>query len=363
MKEKTKNIVVVIGFVAIIFILLIANIVKKDEEISLDERRKLSQFPTITFESVIKGEVSEKFEEYAVDQFISRSDLRSIKSFWSKYIFGQKDNNGLFLKDNSIYKIEYPLNVSNVQKSADKIYSVYEKYLQGMNVYYAIIPDKNYYLEADYLKIDVIDLNEIMQNRLTQMKYIDLTDDLELSDYYKTDLHWKQENLTKVVRDIEKEMNIEDTSNINYQIKEFGNFYGTYYGQLGMNIAPDKISILNSNTIENATTYNYETQKSGKVYDEEKWQTSSDKYDIYLSGPTALIEIENTNGPEGRELILFRDSFGSSIAPLLLENYQKITLIDLRYISSRILDEYIDFENQDVLFLYNTLVLNQNVFK
>lgn len=65
----------------------------------------------------------------------------------------------------------------------------------------------------------------------------------------------------------------------------------------------------------------------------------------------------------GKELLLFRDSFGSSIAPLLLENYSKITLIDLRYLSKDILENYIEFENQDVLFLYSTLVLNQNVLK
>ena len=363
MKEKTKNAVVTIGFVTILFISLIMSIVKEDETISLSERRKLAQFPVITMESVRNGEASEKFEEYAVDQFISRDDLRSVKAFLSKNIFMKKDNNGLFLKDNSIYKIEYPLNVANVQKSTDKIYKVYEKYLQGMNMYYAIVPDKNYYLKADYLKIDVTRLNEIMQNRLIQMKYIDLIDTLELSDYYRTDLHWKQERLTKVINFIEKEMELKDTSNIAYQRKDMGDFYGTYYGQLGMNIPPDKISILTNNTIDNATTYNYETKTSGKVYDEEKWRTSSDKYDIYLSGPAAVIDIENPYGPKGKELLLFRDSFGSSIAPLLLENYQKITLIDLRYISSEILDEYINFENQDVLFLYSTLVLNQNVIK
>ena len=61
--------------------------------------------------------------------------------------------------------------------------------------------------------------------------------------------------------------------------------------------------------------------------------------------------------------MLFRDSFGSSIAPLLIENYRKITLIDLRYINSELLSEYVEFNNQDVLFLYSGVVLNQNILK
>lgn len=76
-----------------------------------------------------------------------------------------------------------------------------------------------------------------------------------------------------------------------------------------------------------------------------------------------LIEIQNQNAETKKELLIFRDSFGSSLAPLLIENYKKITLIDLRYISSDILDNYIIFNDQDVLFIYSTLILNQNVLK
>ena len=106
--------------------------------------------------------------------------------------------------------------------------------------------------------------------------------------------------------------------------------------------------------------YNYENKKAGKIYEK---VASADKYDIYLSGATPIITVENPNAKTEKELLLFRDSFGSSLAPLLVENYSKITLIDLRYISSKLLEDYINFENQDVLFLYSTVVLNQNVFK
>ena len=50
--------------------------------------------------------------------------------------------------------------------------------------------------------------------------------------------------------------------------------------------------------------------------------------------------------------------------PLLIENYSKITMIDLRYISSDLLGQVdiIDFnENQDVLFLYSTPVINSSL--
>ena len=252
------------------------------------------------------------------------------------------------------------LNNRNIEKSANKINEVYEKHLKDKNVYYAIIPDKNYYLENDdHLKIDYNKVKTIMNNKLPEMKYIDIWDSLELEDYYKTDLHWKQENLEDVVKTLQKDMGL-NQKDISYDIVDKGNFQGSYYGQLALNIEPDRIHILTNDDIEDCITYNEETRKEGKIYEESK---TSDKYDIFLSGATPLITIENPNAKEEKELLLFRDSFGSSLAPLLLENYSKITLIDLRYMSSILLEQYIEFEDQDVLFLYSTVVLNQGILK
>lgn len=364
MQDKTKNAVITIGFAFILIMVLVLNIISKDKDISISERRKLAQIPKIDIQTLLKGELSEKIENYAMDQFILRDELRNVKSYVSTNIFRKKDNNKLFEKDNAIYKIEYPLNINNVKSSSNKINNIYQKYMQGMNVYYAIIPDKNYYLENDdHLKIDYEELKTNTQNILKKMKYIDILESLSLEDYYRTDTHWKQENLQDVVNKIEQEMNLTNTSNIDYTIEEKGNFYGVYYGQLGAQVPPDKIYIKTNKTIDNCITYNYETKKYGKVYDEEKYKTSSDKYDIYLSGATPIIAIENPNSNNDKELLLFRDSYGSSIAPLLIENYKKITLIDIRYISSSLLEDYIDFDDQDVLFLYSTLVLNQDILK
>ena len=363
MKENTKNKIITVGFALILFAFFFGNIIKKDETISIAERRKLAQFPTITLKKLENGKAAEEFDKYTVDQFVFRDSFRSLKAFVSNDIFRQKDNNGLFMLDGSIYKMEYPINRKNIIKSASKIQNIVQKYLNNSDVYYSLIPDKNYYLESYDLKIDVKDVQKIMQESIPKAQYIDITEGLKLEDYYRTDLHWKQENLAQVVSILQQNMNLENTSYVQYEMQGLGDFYGAYYGQLARKVEADKINVLTSQTIKNATTYNYETNQNGKVYDMQKWQTSSDKYDIYLSGATPLIIIENPNCSEKKELLLFRDSFGSSLAPLLLENYSKITLIDLRYISSNILEQYVDFKNQDVLFLYSTLVLNQNVLK
>ena len=189
------------------------------------------------------------------------------------------------------------------------------------------------------------------------MEYINLFECLQLEDYYVTDIHWKQENLSKVVEKLSKQMNF--TVNNIYTKNEIIEFNGLYAGQLPVKTKQDKICTLTNQTVENATVYHYENGKQTKVYDEEKLN-SNDKYDIYLSGPTPMITIENKEAKTNKELIIFRDSFASSLAPLLIEGYSKITLIDIRYMRSKDIEKYVKIENQEVLFLYSTLVLNNS---
>ena len=87
---------------------------------------------------------------------------------------------------------------------------------------------------------------------------------------------------------------------------------------------------------------------------------SLDKYDIYLSGATPVLKIENPENKTGNELIIFRDSYASSLVPLFIPKYSKITLIDTRYISPKLLPNYVEFNNQDILFMYSTLVINNS---
>ena len=60
-------------------------------------------------------------------------------------------------------------------------------------------------------------------------------------------------------------------------------------------------------------------------------------------------------------MIVFRDSFAGSLIPYLVEGYQKITLVDIRYVDSKLLGAFLKVDNQDVLYLYSTILLNNSL--
>ena len=232
-----------------------------------------------------------------------------------------------------------------------------------MNVYYCIIPDKNYFAASQngYPSIDYDKMVGMLDRNLDDIRYIDIFDCLDLEDYYRTDIHWRQEKIIDVADRILIEMGSgTKASEMDYMERELYPFYGSYYRQAAIKARPDSLVYLTNEIIENAKVYDYSLETSGSVYSPGKFQ-GMDPYDVFLSGAVPLITVSNPSCTTGKELILFRDSFGSSIAPLLLSGYSRITLIDLRYIATDHLGEYIRFiKNQDVLFLYNTQVLNNS---
>ena len=190
------------------------------------------------------------------------------------------------------------------------------------------------------------------------MQYIDIFDLLELEDYYRTDAHWRQEKILDVAARLAGGMGVELTGSYTRKTLEKP-FYGVYYGQAALPIAPEEMNYLTGGAIDTAAVYNYETDTEGGIYDAEK-AAGRDPYEMFLSGSVSLLRIENPQNTSGRRLVIFRDSFGSSIAPLLVEGYSSVTLVDIRYLTSSRLGGFVDFTGCDVLFLYSAGVLNNS---
>ena len=269
-----------------------------------------------------------------------------------------------YIQSGAIYEKTGDINKSAVENNISKINSICDKYPNNMNIYFSIIPDKEYYLKksinTEFVEIE----NTVISNLNKRTKYFSIKDLLSLEDFYKTDMHWKQENLQDIVENIEKELDADIKSDIDYEVESLGDFFGSYYTKIeNNNILSDELKYLNNSVIKNCKVYNEETKTEEKIYNLEKVNESKNKYDLFLSGATAITTITNEKANTDKKLILFRDSFGSSIAPLLVKDYKEIILIDIRYVNSTILENYINFNKYkvaDVLFLYSSRVINKS---
>lgn len=326
------------------------------------ERRELAQFPEISVEKLLDGSFMTDFEDYTLDQFPLRDSFRKLKAGVHYYVLGQRDNNDIYLSDGYAAKLEYPLNEQSLTHALQVFGNLREKYLQDSKIYTAVVPDKNYYLadKLGYPSLDYSELFQTVQQGMPYAQYVDLADCLDIEDYYHTDTHWRQERLLVAAQKLCNAMGIAAPKAEDYSPNKAEKpFYGVYYGQAALPMKPDELYMLESDLLDGCKVFNYETNAYTDIYDLQKLK-GKDLYEVFLSGPVSLLRIENPNAVTDEELIVFRDSFGSSMVPLLVQGYKTITLVDVRYISSQMLDRFVDFHGQDVLFLYSTLVLNNS---
>ena len=87
-----------------------------------------------------------------------------------------------------------------------------------------------------------------------------------------------------------------------------------------------------------------------------------DHYKIFMGGNYAKVIIE-TGANTGRSLLLVKDSFANSFVPFLTEDYDTITLIDLRHCREEV--QTIADGCTDVLVLYEltNFASDNNLFK
>lgn len=366
--KRIKNIAVIAVFFLLLCLPPLLSVFLPDAESSRSERRQLLQLES--FSERKEGQsgygLREYFayiEDYLLDQYPARDGFRRVSAFWKTGVLRQKDNAGYYRLGDGLYKLDGQLSERAVRDAVERINEAYAQYFAGTGAraYYAVIPDKGYYTAAGggYPRLDWDGLFGIVDGNIdADIKKIDLTGVLGPDDYYATDPHWSQPEILPCADVLLGAMGRGAASDRDFRRHGLYPFYGAYYGHSALGGKPDTLVYLTDAATDAAEVFNFETGASAGVYDDGNFD-NVDPYDVFLQGAAALLRIDNPTQENGRQLVLFRDSFGSSIAPLLMGEYSQTLVVDIRYVSPSLLGRLVEFESDcDVLFLYSSSVLN-----
>ena len=336
-------------------------------DFSYTERANLTQAPEITSDAILDGSFMEQFTEFTLDQFPLRDSFRSLKAVFHLYGLWQSDNNGLFTQDGYLEKMDNVLSQDGVDRSAQVFNRFYQNFVQGKteDVYFTIIPAKGYYMDGP--KLDLAALEGALLPQMEWAQYVDIKGSLTLEDYYYTDTHWRQERIYAVADELLTAMGGGAEASFTPQALDRP-FYGVYYGQAALPVEPETMYVMESEALNGCTVTGYQKgptmPQALSFYDLAGVETAADPYNVFLHGSQqTFVVIENPNAATDKELVLLRDSFGCSLTPLLVEDYAKITVIDLRSVGTMTMkmmeaNGLLNLQNADVLFAYSAMVIN-----
>ena len=270
------------------------------------------------------------------------------------------DDNGMYEIDSNWFQVLEPVNESRSDSFAAKLNSLKETYLTEQNrVFVALVPDKGWYVkEEGYPTFEHLDFQQRAYGQLTDFVCIDLTDTLTLNSFFYTDRHWRQECLQPVLDKLGQAMDFSVQLD-DFTQNEVFPFEGDFSKYITGRIPEESLFYLTNDATESAYVDNYQAPDVHTLYDLPQLEGQS-PYNVFLSGITPIVTVTNENASTDKELVIFRDSYASSLAPLMCGEYRTITLIDLRFMHSSLLPERITFTDQDVLFLYSDWIASNS---
>lgn len=361
MKKKYRFIAILL-FISVLYGIPVSFFVMKDKDFSETENRYLSHKPAFSLDNVFSGKYMQDVEKYINDQFPLRNTWISFKSDFLQNV-GYREVNSVYLGDDDylIEKwIDSDFDEKQLQKNIDAVNIFTQKHLE-QKISVMLVPTAGM-IYKDKLPsyapmVDQQAVSDTVKDNLSDAVYIDLiplflsynTEDL----YYKTDHHWTTKGAF---------LAYSEWCNVNgllTQESDFSasivatDFQGSLYSRvLGNHCAKDKIEIYNrKNAIDYQVDYNFGKTHSDSVYAMEQLQ-KKDKYQMFFGGNHPEITI-STSQRNNKHLLVIKDSFANAFVPFLLNDYETIHIIDLRYYNGNI-DNYI-LENgiNECLILYN----------
>ena len=341
--KKFKNRLLLISICSVIAFFMVFFVFNKKESFSEEENRYLSSF-----------KISE-LSDYVSDHFPLRNKLIALKNN-VELLTGKTMINDIY-----IGKDDYLISRFENTDKNDAIINVINEFAEtNENVDVMIVPDSITINEDKLNYHPPIDEDRELDYVFSRLEcnYLDVRDELFFQNrsynnqYYRTDHHWTSFGAytaySKYMEYKGKEPLSLDEMNME---KVSSDFLGTS-SSMAIGIAKKEEMYMSKKDLDLTVEYVNEGVVTDTMYNLE-YLNKKDKYAAFFDNNHALIKVTNNSIHDGSGIAIIKNSYANSFAPFIVNNYQYVYLIDLRYFSENVSDFIKENGIEDILILYN----------
>ena len=384
--------------IALFFVILIGlpvmtftHLPKDKKPFSENENRYLEEYPEVSLESIKSEDFMNSFDKWFSDRFYGRENWISTKNKVETAL-GKSEISTVYTKDDQMMQListNSDIGTGCDYKDLDKNVNVINTFAEenpDIPVYFMLCPTSvGIYGEdllPDYLKNvteDEQDVIDYCYNKLDNVTGINIIDALKASKdqyiYYRTDHHWTSLGAYYAYQSAGAELGYTP-----YELKDFTKetasteFQGTLFSKtLDQSVTKDEIDFYtladNSVTPSMTTSNGFDKEDSHDSIFFRDYLNVKDKYASYTGQNVAVATISrnkasdaenasNTSDSGKRSILVIKDSYANSMMQFLINNYDTVAMIDLRYTNQSI-SNLVNVEDYDqVLFLYNCITFS-----
>lgn len=365
------------------------------DEVSLDEKRRLTPFPSLTFEAIKSGDFMDSLDSYAADHFPFRkmfmevsnflkskkgiqneketfysdvaaidqldSEVKSVQTSNIQKLEGDsKNSKGMLIINGQAFQLftnEHPQN----KKLASIINSYQKLFDDTVNVFNMIVPTPTDFKLGDnyneYLGIEKENIEATEDWLLPNVKkvnvYAELLKHQEEYIFYRTDHHWTALGAyygyvafcqSKGISPIK----LSEMEKSNLPEK----FLGTHYlktKDIRLASNPDRIDYWIPPVEQKAVRYKDGEIEKVSVYKREGIDINP--YLVFLGGDEPLIHLKSKVINNNKSILVVKNSYGNPFSPYLTANYENVIVMDYRYTDRSVKEIVKEFNVSDILIL------------
>ncbi len=337
-----------------------------DRDFSENENRVLATLPAFHLQDFWSGDYQENLEQAVDDQMVCRDQFTALATDMMQKL-GYQDIGGAYLGSGQTYLTKITVDDIDMFRYMENLrYVEYlsEEYPEKVSL--MLVPSAGtilndrlpkyapfYHADSMYHAAEVVcdttnvlDLRKAMQLQNEILK----SENSDSEVYFRTDHHWTLPGAYQGYAVYSTAKKREPLEYQEFQPEKITNaFYGTLYSKvLDRKVKPDVMYA--ASDVGETTSVVCDGNKRKSVYDTEKLETK-DKYAYFFGGNFGEVRIQ-TKAEQGGTLVIFKDSFANSMVPFLLQDYEEIVMIDLRYYRESIAAYLEELEDPEILVLY-----------
>ncbi len=369
---KRKHLLTAAVFLVLIFGLSLVNLLTPDRAFSEMENKYLQQRPKLTLERLFNGKFTAEAEKYVTDQFPGRDAFIGVKT-QSEYLLGKRDTNGVYFAKDGYLIEKHPVLDPQAEKNIPRLTAFVNEAAEELGAEHVrvliaptageLLRDK---LPAYAPEFSQEALFEQIRREIPQECWVELLPAFREAAargdqlYYRTDHHWTTQGAYLAYVQWCRSLGLEPETD--FEVRAVSDaFYGTIYSKARLSdTQPDTIhAYFPQEPRDYRLEFDLGKEGLEGLYDE-RYLSKKDKYSYFLGGNHAVTVI---TGPEknGKTLLLVKDSYAHSIAPFLADEYEQVTLLDLRYYNGSLKSFREEHPPTDIMVLYNAVTFCENV--
>lgn len=370
-------------FISGLFILLLALsfgllFMPTDTESIKNENREVNAMPQFTLSNVWSGEFSKGFESFVDDNIAFRGDLMAMSDMIRSHVgytgedigriivttsdigTGEANESRLVLYNNYIMEM-FKKNEEAQAKYAEALNEVRTAVPNNIRMYSILVPtalefsDRAYSSAQDSQKEAIEFVNSRLDGIFPVDVYSAMAEDTSESLYFMTDHHWTADGAYNAYARYMAMSGGKVFSKSDFTRKENGDFYGSLYLKAKSQLTDQKMDTIFYYDCAEDNQFEIKMRAEDNVTEygigSPMFDTAKNNYLLFFGSDHPFMEITNKSNPDGKTVLVIKDSYANAFLPWLSASCGKVIVIDPRSYGGKLGEEIEKYSVDEVLML------------